>query len=114
MSLKQVPIPTHAIECMAILAQLHSLQWEHVKEREELIQLLSQILRDHNEKAATHFGDELLIQSVAACGMVAGSGTGVARKVLPMSGDLIRLLNREYFLDVFNMHFNITNVYTAF
>jgi hypothetical protein len=90
-------VPIHAVESLALLASFSSLQWDQIQLTNEFQLFLAQTLKDFNEKPTSHFGDELLIQVVAACGMLAAQGTPIATKILAMSKDMINLLNSKFF-----------------
>lgn len=105
-------MPVHAVESMALLASLSSLQWDQLQLTADFQQFLAQVLKDFNEKPASHFGDTFLIQVVGACGLLAAQGTQVATKVLAMSKDLIKLLNSKFsrgVLSRFNSVFSSLN-----
>jgi hypothetical protein len=90
-------MPVHAVESMALLASFSSLQWDQIQLTGDFQKFLAQTLNDFNEKPTSHFGDEFLIQVVAATGLFAGQGTPIATNVLAMSKDLIKLLNSKFF-----------------
>ncbi|KAI6170511.1 hypothetical protein M3Y97_01143700 [Aphelenchoides bicaudatus] len=94
-SIRSIPTPINSIESLAILASLSSLQWDQISITNDFQVFLSQTLNNYNEKPTSHFGDEFLIQIVAASGLLAAQTTPIATKVLAMSKDLIKLLNSK-------------------
>jgi hypothetical protein len=91
---KSPTTPMHplAVDCLAILSSLSTINWEQATDAKALVNWIRSILHDNNEKNAKHFADEFLLYLVALCGTLAAR-VGIAKLMLVLTDDLIKLLN---------------------
>ncbi|KAI6189139.1 hypothetical protein M3Y98_00430200 [Aphelenchoides besseyi] len=88
------PALAFPVDALAIVSTLSVSSWMKPSGCNELVKWIQSILKNSNEKATKYYPDEFMLHLIVLCGTLAAD-LECARLLLPLSDDIIKLLNRK-------------------